>query len=127
MVGVVNANSSNSSAANENSSTGFLPLKRERDECLEAKQPRTTASSSQQGQATSGGLYYVSLQFTWSGSLLLALDAKSQLNLYKIHPNIDASKDLSLIMYRYREDVWNCRILIIVSCSWIFRHSNFSN
>ena len=61
-------------------------MKRERDDALDAKQLKITAPQS------ASSLYYVSLQFTWSGCLLLTLDAKSQLNLYKIHANIDASK-----------------------------------
>jgi len=84
-VGVVNANA-NVGTPSSNPDMGFHQLKRERDEVADVKQPRTACGQN------AGNSYFVSLQFTWSGCLLLTLDIKSQLNLYKIHTNIDASK-----------------------------------
>jgi hypothetical protein len=46
--------------------------------------------SSSSGDNNSG--IFVSMGFTWSGSLLVCLSPNSHLNVYKIHPNIDASK-----------------------------------
>jgi len=79
----------NGSSGQPGDANVHLQLKRDPDEIPEAKQMRI------QGQSSTGVVSsspYVAMQFTWSGSLLLGLDAKSQLHLYKIHPNIDPSK-----------------------------------
>ena len=62
-------------------------IKRERDEPPDSKQMKFSHSSQQSP--------FVSLQFSWSGSALIALTANSAFSVFKMHPNIDAGNECS--------------------------------
>lgn len=65
-----------------------FPIKREREEFDELKSGSKSCSNS----SLATGENFVALQFSWSGSVLVALTANCHLNVYKMHPNIDNSK-----------------------------------
>lgn len=68
-------------------------MKRERDEFEDVKVGSKAMSFSNSAEEKET---YVSMQFSWSGSLLIALTANCNLSVYKMHPNIDASKSFKL-------------------------------